>query len=293
MRTTLLAVLPTIWAAISDTITVFGTAPIPVFLNLGILVFPPAVWLWSWIKAPKPFGWRLHMRSLFSSQFSLGEIIKLHWKALVYITVVILTLGGNLVSEVYKTGVASTKPDIDQLSGKLGKIAAGQVSLIEKKDKEIEELKRKLSEPPLPPSASLRYGTSEIASDSTGYLVRIPITSEGPSTAKQYRFITERTVEPSVLSDKDEELEWRKFIRKYPRSKWSHPEDLGMGDMRAFIGGVNGDELTTLINSPNGQMYFRGIAIYQTNIGERSSELCRRFHGPVWTPCSGHNRTIP
>jgi hypothetical protein len=168
-----------------------------------------------------------------------------------------------------------------------------KASAIDKRDKEIEELKGKISEPLPPPSASLRYGTSEIASDLTGYLVRIPITSEGPSTAKQFRFITEGTVEPSVLSDKDEELEWLKFIRKYPRSKWSHPEDFGMGDMRAFVGGVNGDAFTALINSPNGQMYFRGIAVYQTNIGERTSELCRRFHGPVWTPCSGHNRTIP
>jgi hypothetical protein len=109
---------PIVLAAISDTITVFGTATIPVVLNIAILLFPPGAWVFKWIRAPKPFGWRVHMKSSLMSQFALGPAAKRHWKELVYFSVVILMLAGNVISEAYKLGIESVKPDIDRIVAK-------------------------------------------------------------------------------------------------------------------------------------------------------------------------------
>src|SRR5881628_3775747 len=107
---------PIVLAAIGDTITVFGTAALPVLLNMAILLFPPAAWIFTFVCAPRPFGWRTHMKSSLLSQFAPGPYAKQHWKQILYFSVIAMMLGNNLLTEAYKSGVESTRSDIERIA---------------------------------------------------------------------------------------------------------------------------------------------------------------------------------
>lgn len=120
-------ILQILWDAFVATYGGFGYTEITFWLRFAALTILPIGWflrqVWRITTEPKPFGWRTYMRGLVAN-ITLRDALTRHWKVLAYIALALTVFFGNVMSEAYRAGVASTKPDIERVEAKAKSLSA-------------------------------------------------------------------------------------------------------------------------------------------------------------------------